>query len=259
MKIIVCLKEVASRETRYEVASDQRWIEESNVSFEVNECDEYALEEALKLKEKHGGEVTLLTIGSERAEKVMRKGLAKGADRGVLVVDGSRELDSPYAFAVALSQVLRDEEYDLILTGTQSDDFGYAQTGTMLAELLDVPHASIVMEVAAQEDGGLRVLREMESGWFQWVSMQMPALLTIQAGISSLRYASLKGIMQAKKKEIRKIAVSELALELETFPRIAVTRVYEPEQAGKAELFEGEASAVVEQLVEKLRHEAKVL
>ena len=149
MKIFVCLKEVPSRDTRYEIGPQGDWIKEADLSFEINECDEYALEEALKLQEKFGGEVALLTIGSERAEKSMRKGLAMGADRGILVEDPGRQLTSPFGIASVLAEILKKEQYDLVLAGTQSDDFGYGQTGVMLAELLGVPHATIVMEVAA--------------------------------------------------------------------------------------------------------------
>ncbi len=260
MRIVTCAKEVSSRETRYEINQSGNWIEEKNISFEINECDEYALEEGLKLKEKHGGDVTILTLGRERAEKVMRKGLAMGADRGLLVLDEENRASSPFLVASAFAKVLQNEEFDLILTGTQSDDLGHAQTGVMLAELLGLPHATIVMQIEVdQENRTVRALREMESGWFQWLEMPLPTLLTVQAGISAIRYPSLKGIMQAKKKEIARIEFADLGLDVTALPRLELRRLYAPRQARKAELLEGDTAAVVDQLVDKLKREAKVI
>ncbi|HUV14313.1 MAG TPA: electron transfer flavoprotein subunit beta/FixA family protein [Acidobacteriota bacterium] len=260
MRIVVCIKEVSSRESRYEVASDESWIDESNISFEINECDEYALEEALKLKEQFGGEVTLLSVGNPRAEKVMRKALAMGADRGILIVDERRQLTSPHLLGKVMSSALKGEAFDLVLTGTQSDDLSYAQTAVVLAELLSIPHATIVMKIEAEPGSGrLRALREMESGRFQWLELPLPALLSIQAGSSPVRYASLKGIMQAKKKEIRILKPEALGLEATAVPELEVVRLYQKKEERKAELLEGETGAIVEQLVEKLRKEAKVL
>lgn len=260
MKLITCLKEVPGREGRYQVASGGRWIDESNLSFEINECDEYALEESLKLKETHGGEVILLTVGKERAEKAMRKGLAKGADRGILVVDEEGALGSPFAVASALSEAIRREGCDLVLAGTQSDDYSYAQTGVVVAGLLDWPHATIVMEIQGDPAAGrVKALREMESGWFEWVEMPLPAVLTVQAGISPLRYASLKGIMQAGKKEIRRVSVAELGVDPAGLPALEITELYFPETTSRAELLEGSPEEVATLLLEKLRKEAKVL
>lgn len=260
MRVAVCLKEVPGRETRYRIAEDQKWIDESELSFEINECDEYALEEALKLQEKHGGEVVIASIGRGRSEKSLRKGLAMGASRAVLIDDEQGRIGSPHAAAAALSAVLSDGEFDLILAGTQSDDYGYAQTGTVLAEMLGLPHATIVMEVQADpESKRVKVLREMESGWFQWVDMPLPAVLMIQAGISPVRYASLKGIMQAKKKEIRRVSLDELGIDLAQVPQVEIERLYFPSSDKQAEMLEGDAATVAESLIQKLKKEAKVL
>jgi len=260
MKIVTCAKEVSSRETRYEINPEGKWIDERNISFEINECDEYALEEGLKLKEKHGAEVTILTLGRQRAEKVMRKGLAMGADRGLLVLDEKNQANSPFVVASSLAQVLEKEEFDLILTGTQSDDLGHAQTGVMLAELLGLPHATIVMQIEVDQEGRtVKALREMESGWFQWLEMPLPALLTVQAGISAIRYPSLKGIMQAKKKEIARVEFNSLGLDISALPKLELRNLYTPRQDRKAELLEGDTASVVNQLVDKLKKEAKVL
>ena len=253
------MKEVPGRDTRYEVSSDGRWIKDNDLSFEISECDEYALEEALKLQEKHGGEVVLLTLGTERAEKLMRKGLAMGAAKGILVHDAGQQVSSPLGVASAFAQVLKNEAFDLVLAGTQSDDFGYAQTGVMLAELLNLPHATIVMEIKADPAAQtLQALREMESGWFQRVEMPMPAVLTIQAGISQIRFTPLKGILMAKKKEIRRVELGALGLTLDEIPRLEVQRVYFPEATRKAEILRGDAETVAASLVDKLRREARI-
>src|SRR5690606_32088447 len=235
MKIAVCLKVVPSRESRYQLNASATWIDESQVSFQASECDEYALEEAQKLKEKHGGEVTILCVGSTRSEKVIRKGLAMGADRAILILDEDRRVSDPLLTAKVLAEAVRPEEFDLILTGTQSDDYGWGQTGVMLAELLDWPHATIVMEIEADPDrSSLKVLREMESGWFQRLELPLPALLTIQAGISTIRYASLKGIMQAKNKEIRKVNLEELSSDEAGQTHLKVVSLAFPEAKSQA-------------------------
>ena len=198
MKILVLMKQVASKDAILRLNKEATWIEEADLSFEVNESDGYALEEGLRLKEKHGGEVIVCSMGPQRAKAVIKDALARGADRAIHVVGDSLAHLSPYAAAKVLAEAVRDEQPDLVMTGLQSDDYGYAQTGVIMAELLDLPHATIVIEVDASGDK-LRVKRELESGWYQWYSMPTPALLTIQSGISQIRYASLKGIMAAKK------------------------------------------------------------
>ncbi len=260
MKLLTCLKEVPDRDTRYEINAAGTGIKSSDLTFQISECDEYSLEESLKLREEHGGEVAILTLGPQRAEKSIRKGLAMGADRAILVRDDEGKVTTPHAVAKVLAEALKEEEYDLILTGTQSDDWSYAQTGVLLAELLGLPHATIVMEIEADPaQKKVKALREMESGWFQWVELPMPAVLTIQAGISQIRYASLKGIMQAKKKEIRNVELSDLNVDLSSVPEVEVLKVYLPVVEKKAEILQGATDEVVEQLVEKLKKEAKVL
>src|SRR4030095_8580506 len=202
MKIVVMMKQVASKDAILRINKEATWIETADLSFEVNESDGYALEEALRLKEKHGGEVVVCSMGPQRVTAVIKDALARGGDRAIhVVVDETAHL-SPYSGAKILADAIRDEQPDLVMTGLQADDSGYGQTGVILAELLGLPHATIVIEVDASGEQ-LRVKRELESGWYQWYSMSTPALLTIQSGISQIRYASLKGIMAAKKKEIK--------------------------------------------------------
>ena len=204
MKIIVAVKQVPVRDSVIRIDSAGKWIDEQDLSFEINEPDAYALEEALLLKEKHGGEVVVLCAGPERAGQTIREALAKGADRAIHIeCDDLVSLDT-LGVARRLANAAQAENADLILTGLQSDDLGLGQTGVVMAEMLGIPHATIVMEV--ENDGRcMRVKRELEDGWFQWVRMPLPALLTIQSGISKLRYATLMGIKKAKTKEVRRI------------------------------------------------------
>src|ERR1022692_3771350 len=211
MKIIVSIKQVPVRDSQLRIASSAPWIEEEDLSYEINEPDAYALEEGLQLKEKHGGEVVVLCAGPARAAQTIREALAKGADRAIHIEEENLGQFDPLAAARLLAAALKPESPDLILTGLQSDDLGYGQTGVILAELLGLPHATIIMQVEKQ-DAGIRVKRELEDGWFQHVEMPLPALLTIQSGISKLRYATLMGIKKAKTKEIRRVTASGLGV-----------------------------------------------
>ena len=205
MKIAVCIKQVPTREWQPRLNDDKTWIREQDVSYEMNEPDAYALEEALRLREKHGGEVVVCSAGPARVQQVIREALARGADRALHVEDDSLGAADAFTAAAALAPAMAEQKFDLILTGLQSDDQGHAQFGPVLAEKLGIPHSTIIMEVNV-DGSALRVKRELEGGWFQYVSMPLPALLTIQSGINQLRYATLKGIMAAKKKEITKVA-----------------------------------------------------
>ena len=202
MKIAVCIKQVPAKDMPLEIAEGGVWIRETDLSFEMNEPDSYALEEALRLREKHGGEVLVISMGPERAKQTIKEALAKGADRGIHVTDDKFFLLDPLGSAKSLAAGLQKENCDLILTGLQSDDQGFGQTGVLLAELLGRPHATIIMQIEMQE-GRMRLKRELEAGWFQWVELPLPAVLSIQSGINKVRYATLKGIMAAKKKPDR--------------------------------------------------------
>src|ERR671931_2646146 len=209
MKIAVCIKQVPTREWHPRLNDAGTWIRDQDASFEMNEPDAYALEEALRLKESQGGEVVVCSAGPTRGAQVIREALARGADRGIHVDDDRLASADAFVTGEALAAAMRGETFDLVLTGLQSDDQGFAQVGVFLAEKLGLPHATIIMEVMVQ-GSRLRVKRELEGGWFQWVEMPLPAVLTIQSGINQLRYATLKGIMAAKKKEIRKASPPSL-------------------------------------------------
>ena len=251
------MKQVANKDAILRINKDATWIEEGDLSYEVNESDGYALEEALRLKEKHGGEVVICSMGPQRVKSVIKDGLARGADRAIHIVKDNLTNLSPFATASLLADAVREEQADLILTGLQSDDNGYAQTGVIMAELVGLPHATIVIEVDASGEQ-LRVKRELESGWYQWYAMSRPALLTIQSGISQIRYATLKGIMAAKKKEIKEIAPADDATARPSHQRIE--KIYFPEKTKQTQfLGNGDAKAGAVALAEKLRTEARVI
>ncbi len=255
MKIAVCIKQVVTREWQLRVNDAKTWIRDQDASFELNEPDAYALEEALRLKEGRGGEVVVCTAGPARSVQVIREALARGADRAIHVESDALVGADAATVAGALAAAVRDEQFDVILTGLQSDDSGFGQVGVMLAEMLGMPHATIIMEVQASATGsGLRVKRELEGGWFQWIGLPVPALLTIQSGINQLRYATLKGIMAAKKKEIRKVAGPAAADGTQK-----VLSVYFPEKGKKTQLIGGPAADAARQLVSRLRDEARAL
>ena len=253
MKIAVCIKQVVTREWQLRVNETKTWIRDTDASFELNEPDAYALEEALRLKEKHGGEVVVCCAGPARAAQVIREALARGADRAVHVESDALATGDAASVAQALADAMREERFDLVLTGLQSDDQGFGQTGVILAGRLGMPHATIIMEVQAS-DSGLRVKRELEGGWFQWVALPMPALLTIQSGINQLRYATLKGIMAAKKKEIRKVTTAALP-----DPGQKIVAMYVPEKGKKTQIISGSPADAARQLVARLRDEARVI
>ena len=253
MKIAVCIKQVPTREWQPRLNDDKTWIRDQDASFEMNEPDAYALEEALRLKEKHGGEVVVCSAGPARVAQVIREALARGADRAIHVEDDGLASADAFVTSGALAAAMQDERFDLTLTGLQSDDQGFAQVGVILAEKLGQPHATIIMEVAV-EGRALRVKRELEGGWFQWVAMPLPAVLTIQSGINQLRYATLKGIMAAKKKEIKKAAVpAGLA------GKQKIASLYVPEKGKKTQLIAGSPVEAARELVRRLRDEARVI
>src|ERR1700682_2983932 len=239
MKIIVSIKQVPVRDSQLRVDANRRWIQEKHLRFELNETHAYALEEALQLKEKNGGEVIALCAGPARAAQTIREALAKGADRAIHIEEENLRALDPLAVASLMAKAIAPEKPDLILTGLQSDDVGYGQTGVILAELLGLPHATLIMHVDVQT-GSLRVKRELEDGWFQHVEIPMPALLTIQSGISKLRYATLMGIKKAKSKEIRKLTVAGLG-GAGGAACIQLARVYLPQHTKHTQLFEGSA------------------
>ena len=256
MNIFVCVKQVMARDSVLRLNEAATWAVDDGVSFEMNEPDTFALEEGLRLKERHGGEVVAITAGPARSASTLREALAKGADRAIHVV-GDRYVESDaYATAKALAAAIRREPHDLVLTGLQSDDAGFGQTGVILAELLQLPHATIIMEIDAS-GGQLRCKRELEAGWFQTIPLPRPALLTIQSGINKVRYATLMGIKRARRKPFRRYSPDDLGVGEHVQQR--VRSLYQPRQSKQTEFLEGSSQEVAEKLLNKLRFEARVL
>jgi electron transfer flavoprotein beta subunit len=265
MKIIVAIKQVPERDARIRIDSSQKWIDLQDVEFAMNESDAYALEEALQLKEAHGGpepsEVIVLSAGPERAGKTIREALAKGADRAIHIQSSDEtELAAYDALGVAklLAAAIQDEEADLILTGLQSDDLGLGQTGVILAELLGLPHATLILKIE-KTPTGLKVLRELEDGWFQHLELPTPAVLTIQSGNTKLRYATLMGIKKAKTKEVNVRTVADLAAGKENKPVVTLQQIKLPHKQRTTQILGGSPAEAAAALVEKLQFEVRAI
>jgi electron transfer flavoprotein beta subunit len=256
VKIVVAVKQVPARDSQLRVDAGGQWIQENDLNYEINEPDAYALEEGLQLKEKNSGEVIALCAGPARASQTIREALAKGADRAIHIEEDNLETSDTLATARLLAKAIAAETPDLVLTGLQSDDLGYGQTGVVLAELLGWPHSTIIMQVE-RKDSGLRVKRELESGWFQHIEMPLPAVLTIQSGISKLRYATLMGIKKAKTKEVKRLTAGDLGVQIKS--SVNVSRVYMPEKTKRTQLLEGTAREAAAKLVEKLKFEVRAI
>ena len=252
MKIVVCIKQVVTRDWQVRPDEARTWIRDGDAEFEMNEPDAYALEAALRLREAHGGEVIVVSAGPSRVTQVLREALARGADRALHVEGEALARGDAFVVAAALGGAIGPESPDLVLTGLQSDDMGFGQTGVVLAERLGLAHATIIMDVQVQ-GSSVRVKRELEGGWFQWLEMPLPALLTIQSGINQLRYATLKGIMAAKKKEIRVVA----ATAADAAQQVADLRA--PEKQKQTRMIAGTPAEAARELVRALREDARVV
>ena len=264
MRIAVCVKQVPDTEARLRVAKDGRWIEEEDQPFVWSEADEYALEEALRIVEKTGGEVVVFSLGPERVREALRKALALGAARAVHLSHSAFQGGDALATGRALAAAIGRESFDLVLSGSQSDDLGYGATATVVAGILGWPHAWLVMGVEVEEGGSsLRIVREMESGTNEILELGVPAVIEVQAGINHPRYASLKGIMAAKKKPVDEPTPQDLGLDPDAVgaagSRLEIVSVDFPEAGAGAQVLEGDPKQIAQQLVEKLRKEARVL
>ena len=254
MKIIVAIKQVPERDAPMRIAG--KWIEEADLQFAMNEPDAYALEEALQLKEKHGGEVVVISVGPERAGSTIREALAKGADRAIHIVCDDLATRDALGVARLLAGAIKPENPDLVLTGLQSEDLGLGQTGVILAELLGLPHSTLILQVE-KTDAGIKVKRELEEGWFQFIEMPTPAALTIQSGGNKLRYATLMGIKRAKTKEVRTLTAAELRSNGE--PVVRLEEISLPRKQKSTQILPGTGKEAAAALVEKLKFEARVL
>ena len=252
MKIAVLVKQVIGSESALEITDNNNWVNEDNASFVMNPPDNYAIEEALIIKEKLGeGEVVIVSQGPTRVQKVIREGLAKGADRGIHIEESGPIETDPLLIAKSIVSAIKDENFDLILSGLQSDDTGMGQTGVLVGELLNMSVATLAIETDIDKEK-IRVKRELESGWFQWVTLGSSASVTIQSGINQPRYPSLKGIMGAKKKEIK--VIESLSLDRKQ----SVDKVFVPQTSKETEIIDTDLNSAVNRIVEILKTEVKV-
>ena len=253
MKIAVLIKQVPGSDSSLPIQSDQSWINEESITYVMNESDNYALEEALQLREKNGdGEVVVISLGPDRVQKVIREGLAKGADRGIHIQVDSVGVVDPLVTASSIANAIKEENFDLIFSGLQSDDIGMGQTGIILGEILGMSTASLVMATELLENR-IKVKRELEAGFFQWVTMTLPSSVTIQSGLNTPRYPSLKGIMGAKKKEINVLTPEG------SEPKQSMSKVYVPQSDKQTVMIDGSVDEIVDKLIETFRNDIKVI
>ena len=253
MKIAVLVKQVPGSESPLPINADQKWVEESSLAYIMNESDNYALEEALQIRESKGeGEVVVVSLGPVRIQKVIREALAKGADRAIHIqMDTTSEVD-PLSIAAHFVDVIKEENFDLVFSGLQSDDIGMGQTGVLIGELMNMATASLAVKTEVG-DGYIKVKRELEAGWFQWVKLSLPASISIQSGLNTPRYPSLKGIMGAKKKEIITTDLSQG----DQFQ--SISKVYAPTSDKQTVMLEGSTDEIVDKLINAFRSEIKIL
>ena len=252
MKIAVLVKQVPGSESPLNVDSSEKGLDESQVTYITNESDNYAIEEALQICDKlEEGEVVIISMGPQRVQKAIREALAKGGHRAIHINTNSSASSDPLVTASALASIMKDEKFDLIFSGLQSDDLGFGQTGVILGEMLEMSTATLAMSTEVAE-GKIRVKRELESGYFQWITMTLPASISVQSGCNTPRYPSLKGIMGAKKKEITEVQSDEI----DTFQ--SVKRLYSPSNSKETVMIEGSTENIVEKLVDVLKNEIKI-
>ena len=252
MKIAVLVKQVPGSESPLPINADQKWVDESSLAYIMNESDNYALEEALQIREsKEEGEVIVISLGPVRIQKVIREALAKGADRAIHIqMDTTSEVD-PLLIAAHFVDVIKEENFDLVFSGLQSDDIGMGQTGVLIGELMNMATASLAVKTEVG-DGYIKVKRELEAGWFQWVKLSLPASISIQSGLNTPRYPSLKGIMGAKKKEIKVVEPNK------NESKQSLEKVYLPQSDKQTVMIEGSTDQMVEKLIDTFRNDIKI-
>tara|TARA_Y100001970_G_C14172785_1_gene825132 strand:+ start:341 stop:1120 length:780 start_codon:yes stop_codon:yes gene_type:complete len=259
MKIAVLMKQVPNEDAAIKIDSGSNSIIEDNVTFITNEPDTYALEEALLMKDNMDNvdEVIVCTMGPESAQQTIKDALAKGADRGIFINNAEQKYQDPLYRAKIVAKALEKENCDIILSGLQSDDDGYAQLGILIAEILNMNHASLVMGTDFIDEETVKVKRELENGWFQWSELKLPISLTIQSGLNQPRYASLKGIMGVKKKTINSYTTQDLGIEGNS--QTELIKLFNPEKTKVTEYIEGTNDEIVDKLVHILKNEIKVI
>lgn len=257
MKILVCVKQVPDMESRFRPDAEGTWFVEADLAFRMNEYDEYAVEEAVRLKEKldNGPELTVLSIGPDRVVEPLKKALAMGCDRAVHVKDADVQNKDPWQIASIIAAYAKDQGFDLIFTGMQSQDRGSAQVGALTAELLGISCVTTLVGFA-YDNGTIIAKRELEGGEKGVVKLKIPALVTCQLGLNTPRYPTLPNIMKAKKKEIVLLAVSDL---LKAEPLMKTTSFHLPAKKGGGVILEGEVPDLVNQVLGILKERTTVL
>jgi electron transfer flavoprotein beta subunit len=255
MKIMVCLKQVPHQDARLEIRPDGSWIQEDNLKFEINSYDSYALEEALQAKDAGECEVVVVSIGPERVTQALRTALGMGADRAIHVKDPEADGSDALSVAKILAAVAKQENPDQIYMGLMADDGNFAAVPMMLAELLGIPHTSAALKVQ-RANGTVTVDREVEGGSHEVVELKTPCLIAVQTGLNQVRYASLKGIMAAKKKPLDVKTIADLGLSgqvgianaKQTFENVSM-----PQKGATAELVTGTVDEMAAGLLNKIK------
>ena len=255
MKICVLIKQVPDKDSKIVINSDSKSVDTTNITNIMNESDNYALEEALLLKEKHGGEVIVCSLGPQSSNEIIKTALAKGADKGIHLINNNQDYADILSIAKIITKKLEPENFDLILSGLQSDDTGNCQLGLLIAELLNTSHSSLVMSTEVLNDNSIKVKQELENGWFQWTELNLPASLTIQSGINTPRYASLRGIMMAKNKPLESIEVNLSEYQ----SQLSLDKLYIPTKSKETTFIEGSTDEVASSILNILTNEIKVL
>ena len=256
MKILVCIKQVPDMESKFKVAAGGAWYDTTELAWRMNEYDEYAVEQAVQLREKEkDSELTVLTVGGDKAVEPLKKALAMGCDRAVHVTDNESFKKEPYQIAGIIAEFAKGKNFDIIFTGMQSQDRGSAQVGILAAEMLGIPSISTIVDFS-YAGGAIEVKRELEGGVKAKVATKLPALVTCQLGLNTPRYPTLPNIMKAKKKPLDAMAIADL---LKVDARQTTEKVFFPEKKGGGMILEGEVPALVDKLIAILKEKTSVL
>ncbi|WP_027714852.1 electron transfer flavoprotein subunit beta/FixA family protein [Desulfuromonas sp. TF] len=256
MKILVCIKQVPDMESRFRISGEGNWYEETDLAWRMNEYDEYAVEQAVRLREQVGeADLTVLSIGPDRVKEAMKKALAMGCDRGVQVKDDACFKKDSFEIASVIAEFAADKGFDMIFTGMQSQDRGSGQVGVLVAEMLGVPAITTIVDFTFAS-GVVTARRELEGGLKAVVKAPLPALVTCQLGLNTPRYPTLPNIMKAKKKELLSIEAADL---LKVEERLDTEKMYFPERKGSGLVLEGDVGDLADQLIRILREKTAVL
>lgn len=256
MKILVCIKQVPDMESKFKVDAGGTWYAKTDLAWRMNEYDEYAVEQAVQVKEQAGdADVTVLCIGSDQVKETMKKALAMGCDRGAHIADDNASGKEPFEIAGIIAEYAKDKNFDLIFTGMQSQDRGSGQVGILVAEMLGLPSVSTVVHFA-YAGGAVAAKRELEGGIKACVTVQAPVVITCQLGMNTPRYPTLPNIMKAKKKELLSIPVQDL---LKVEARQETAKMYFPEKKGGGLVLEGDVAEMADKLIKILKEKTAVL